>query len=254
MSVVQNIMSIFGAKPGNVAPPIPGQSPAQNIQQAQMTNNPANNPAPQGTQQTPGTAANGVIPQQEEVKSPTEPFKDLWQPTPIDPNKTPEPSSQLTAENFMQAAGKIDFTQALSPEQLQKIQAGGPEAAQVLLEVMNKTAQVTMGQTLAGANKLIERQVSAARNDFNKNIPRTVRDSNVREALFQQNKMLSDPAVAPLVVAMQQQFSEKFPMASEAELLEKAQQYVLAAGNAFAPPKETPKQAVPASEDFSDIG
>lgn len=253
MSVMSNIMSLFGPKPGNVAPPIPGQSPAQNIQQAQMTNNPASNPQPQQTQQTQQTAANGVVPQQE-PESPTQPFKDVWQPVPVDTTKQPDPLTQLTPQNFMDSAAKQNFVQALTPEQIQKIQAGGPEATQVVLELQAKTAQDVMGKTLASANTLIDKKLELARKDFNNNIPRTVRDSNVREALFQQNKLLADPAVAPMVIAMQAQISEKFPQAGEAEILKMAQDFVLAAGNAFAPKEQPKARAVPANEDFSDLG
>lgn len=236
---------IFGQAPAAVAPAATVQPP--------VTNNPAANPAPTPTQQTAGTDPNGVVPKQDPAPSPTAGFQDLWQPNPVDPNKPADQPVQYTNEQFMEAAGKIDFTKLASAEQLQKINSGGPEAMQTFMELMNKTAQTTFGQALAGANKLFDQRLTEARKDFNKNIGKTVKAQNVSETLISQNKLLADPAVAPVVEAVKQQMIEKFPHASEAEILEKAQAYMVAAANVFNPQKPPEEKKVPANEDWSDL-
>jgi hypothetical protein len=249
--IFDNVMSMFGSKPANLPPA--NQGGAAPNQQQPITNNPATNPQPGQTHQSATVAPNGVVPQGAAEESPLKEYADVWQPTPVDPNKKEPAVNQLTNEHFMEAAGKIDFTKVITSDQMQKIQGGGDDAIKTLVEVMNKTSQVTMGQSLAGANKLIDQKLAEARKEFSQNIPRTVRDQNVKEALFQQNKLLADPAVAPMVVAMQQQLSERFPHASEQEILQKAQDYVIKAGQAFAPQPKKEAAKVPADQDWSDL-
>lgn len=242
---------IFGSAPANQ--PSPAQVQQGQQPPAHITNNPGANPPPVATQTTAATAPNGVVPEQQ-PESPTKQFETLWQPNKVDPNAPKEDAPAVyTNEQFMEAAGKIDFTKLASAEQLQKINAGGTEAMQVMMELLNKTAQTTFGQALAGASKLIDQRVESARKDFNKNIGKTVKAQNVQETLVAQNKNLADPAVAPVVDAIRAQVIEKFPGASEAEITRMAQDYMIAAAKVFNPekPKEEPK--VPANEDWSDL-
>lgn len=247
-----SLASIFGGKPA------PQQVPPQ--MQQTPGNNPMNNPAPVVVpQQTPQTAANGVVPNtaQDPSAAPVSPlaaFQDLWKDKPVDPNAPVDPNSvQVTPEQFMEAAGKIDFAKSIPQDALAKITAGGPEAAAAFVEAINKVVQVSFGQSLAASQKIATRQVDAARKEFSSKLPNTLKNQNIRESLREKNVNLTDPAVAPVFDAMLSQLTDKFPTASEAELRAKAEEYVTNLGKAFAPTPPAAKQEVPKEEDWSDL-
>lgn len=248
-----SLSSIFGSKPEQ-APP---QQHPQQFQQAGPANTLANSPAPTvGTAQSAGTAANGVVPSNanDPAASPLDQFAKVWEPTPTDPNASVDPNTvSITPEQFQEAAGKVDFSRAISQDMMAKINAGGPEATQAMIEAINKVAQISYGQSLAGAQKLVDRKLEAARKDFASNIPKTVRNQNVKESILQKNARLNHPAVAPVFAALQAQFADKYPLASESELQARAEEYIINMGQAFAPPPEAPKQEVPKEEDWSDL-
>lgn len=240
--------AIFGSRPIDVPPQ---QAPG---------NNPANNPPPAlTTVQSPGTAPNGVVPSTANDPgaapvSPLDQFKDVWQPAVVDPNAKVDPNSaHITSEQFMEAAGKIDFSKVISQESLAKITAGGPDAAAAFADALNKVSQMSFGQSLAASQKLIDRKVEAARAEFTNTIPKTVRSQNVRESLVQKNANLSHPAVQPVFNAIQAQLADQFPTASESELQARAEEYIVNMGKAFAPSPAPAKQEVPKEEDWSDL-
>lgn len=251
-----SIANIFGNKPAAVPP----QQAPQNFQQVPPGNNPAANAPPVvGTAVSPGTAPNGVVPDNANNPSappvsPLDQFAKVWEPKAVDPNASVDPNTvPITPEQFMEAAGKIDFSKAIPQETLAKITAGGPEAAAAFMEAINKVNQMSFGQSLAGAQKLVTRSIEAARKDFTTNIPKAVRSQNVRENLSQKNANLSHPAVAPVFNAIQAQLADQYPTASEAELQQRAEEYITNMGKAFAPTPAPAKQEVPKEEDWSDL-
>jgi hypothetical protein len=219
----------------------------QSAQQS-ASNNPALNPPPQ-IQQTAQTDANGVIPKDGDkppVKETTEAspgakFKDLWNTPEPDKSQTPPPQVQPNTpaksmeEQMMEAAAKVDFSKVLSREELTKVSAGGQEAVEALVGLLNKTAQTVYGQSIGVANKLIDRRIDEARTEFQSQIPDAVKRVSARETLFSENPAFANPAVAPIVSAIQQQLAEKYPKASGAELNKMAKEYLEEAAGVFNP-------------------
>jgi len=236
MSIFQKI---FGA-PAPVAPP------AQ-----QMSNNPQNNPAPPAPASSAGTAPNGVVPagsgSAPAGQSPEDKFAKLWEtpdpaPNGADPSK--QPDNALTPEKMLEAAGKVDFTRVLDQESLKKISAGGEEAVQALVTLLNKTAQTVYGQSTVVAQKLIESQVADAERRFAEQVPGLVKRQSLRESLITDNPAFAKPSVAPVVTAIQTQLAQKFPNATTAELNALAKDYLKQAAEDFNPtPKKEPTAA-----------
>jgi hypothetical protein len=233
------MQAIFGGK-GSVPPTAPNQP--QNI-----TNNPANNPQPASTQQTAQTAPNGVVPadpahtQGPATQSPGDKFKDLWEP-PKTEKQEPPADSGLTSEKMLEAAGKVDFTKVLDQESLKKIATGGEDAMQALAQLLNKTAQTVYGQALVVSNKIIDQRLADAESKFAERVPGMVKSSAMRESLLRDNPTFKDPAVAPVVAAIQAQLATKYPNASSDELNQMAKEYFKDASgklNPQEPPKAT---------------
>lgn len=235
---------IFGARTQNVPVPQPG-----------VTNNLQNNPAPPAPQSSAQTAPNGAVPaggaNPPENKSPEDKFEKLWETPATDPNapKPDDSQNQLTPEKMLEAAGKVDFKRVLDQDSLKKIAAGGDEAMAALAELLNKTAQTVYGQSTVVAQKLIESQVSKAREEFTAQLPSLVKKQTMQESLLTENPAFKKPSVAPVVTAIQNQLAAKYPNATASELNAMAKDYLKAAAEDFNP---TPKKEPTAAERGTD--
>ena len=241
MSVMEKIFGLMGRTANPPAPP--------------ASNNPAQNPPIQG-QASPNTEPNGVLPQNSATPpSPLSKFEKLWEPTPVDPNApTPAPGiKDVDPGKIMEAAGKVDFAQILSREDLQKVAAGGEEAVAALTTLLNKTAQTVYGQSAFAASKIVEKALAEAEGKFTEKIPALLQQRGAQELLLQQNKQLSHPAVAPIVEMMREQLVQKYPNATSQQIAEMAQEMMKGAATVFAPtPSEDPskKSSKPKDEDW----
>lgn len=222
-----------------------GTTPTPQQAQPGVTNNPAQNPAPAGTQQSQQTAPNGVVPegsnQAPANQSPTDKFADLWEPVKQDETKAGQIQEGLTPEKMLEAAGKVDFKRVLDPESLAAIESGGKGAVEALANLLNKTAQTVYGQSTVVAQKLIEAEVAKARKEFVDQIPAMFKKQNMRETLLSENPAFKKPSVAPVVDAIQTQLAQKYPTATTAELNAMAKEYLQNAALDFSPaaPKDT---------------
>jgi hypothetical protein len=231
------ILDIFGsAKPAPAAPAptTPGNIPAT--------------AAPSAPAQ-PNTAPNGTVPAQPVTAAPADTtpladFKDIWQTAPVDPNAPAKPASvfgDVDPKKFMEAAGKIDFSKAVTPEQLQAIAAGGEGAMKAFAESMNKVAQGVYAQSAFASTKIVENALAKSRESFLSELPTHIKQQQVSSTLRDSNPIFSNPAVQPIISALEVQMTQKYPNATATEITNMAKQYVEQLGAAFVPkPAEAP--------------
>jgi hypothetical protein len=234
------------------------RNPAPAQQQPAATNNPAQNAPTMQTASSAGTAPNGVVPAGSaaapvQEAAPMEKFKDLWTPPAASTeNQGPAP---VDPQKLMEAASKVDFSKVIDPESMQKIAAGGEEAAQALALLLNKTAQQVYGQSAVTTAKIVEQAVAQARDQFMSEIPATFRKQTARDAVFSENPAFSNPAVAPLIEAQVSQLALKYPKATPVELQAMAKEYLADVANLIAPQKReaSPKNGTAnKGEDWDD--
>lgn len=206
--------------------------------------------APNTAASSPNTAANGVVPTTGDNIKPAEPtpldsFKDIWKNDPVDPNAPQNPSvfGNVDPKRFMEAAGKIDFAKVVTPEQLQAISAGGEGAVGAFASALNAVAQTTYAQSAFASTKIVEQAMARAKDSFIAELPAHIKKQTVSESLRAENPVFSNPAVQPIISALEAQLTVKFPAASAGEITTMAKQYVEALGTSFAP-----KQAAPAAK------
>lgn len=236
---------------------------------------PATPPGAQGGQATPGnippstpntgtananTAPNGTVPGNQDTNpkpdaTPLDQFGDLW--------KTPDTSGEPTPpgvfgnvdpKKFMEAAGKIDFTKVVTPEQLQAISQGGESAMGAFAAALNSVAQTTYAQSAFAATKITEQALARAKESLLAELPSHMKKHTVSESLKAENPVFSNPAVRPIISALESQLAVKFPQASAGELTTMAKQYVEALGTSFAPKPAAPaggKGNAPEETDWS---
>lgn len=230
------ITKLFGAAPTQAPAPAPATDPqvTNNLKDA----NSSNVPDP------------GAEPKQE--LSPAEKYKDVWD-TPSEP--TPKEESAITNEKMMEVASKVDFTRLIDAETMAKISAGGEDAMQALVHVVNKANQTSFGQSMIAAQRLIEAAVTEAKRDFASQVPTLVKSQQVKENLYEGNKALLDPSVAPIVDALQAKLAAKYPQATVKELNSMAEEMMTHAAKAFVPSAFKPKQVpgLPKDQSWKDL-
>jgi hypothetical protein len=258
MSVGQIFSNLFGGAPAQPANPGPlGPTGVANPGQ----------PLP-GTQATPGTDNNGMVPAQQPGQNPGTPgtsdgtpfadFKDIWQT----PN-TPQDQNQALFANLdpakvMESARKVDFAKNITAAQIQAIQAGGPDAVKAFAESMNQVAQTVYAQSAIATTKIVEQALSKQTERYDAQLPTMVKKYSTNESLLTENPLLSNPAIQPLVGALQEQLIRKNPNATSAEIQKQVSDYFAAMGTAFAPKApETPQsraaQRAAKSEDWDSF-
>jgi hypothetical protein len=254
-----DIMSMFRAQPAQPAAAQP-TGPSQ-----------VNQPgvALPGTQSSPQTASNGMVPSQDQnlnvgqpnpntpPASPLDTFKDVWQ-TPTNSQTEPNTSmfGAVDQQKMMEAASKVDFAKAVTPEQLQAIGAGGDGAVAAFAQAMNKVAQTVYAQSAFATTKIVDQALAKQQENFDARLPSMVKKFSVNENLQTDNPLLSNPALTPLVSALSDQLVRKNPNATSAEIQQQVNDYFAALGTTFAPkPVETPASRAAAKaakqEDWS---
>jgi hypothetical protein len=250
-----SVKDIFG---GFFSSPNSPQQTAAHVATGAPVNAPPGSQTPGNTSSTLGTEANvnvapnGVIPKQEEKKdeSPLAQFNSLWEPA-----KTPAPGSTPVSFNadpakLMEAAGKIDFAQVVTPALIADITAGGEKAAAALVQSLQKVAQTVYAQSAFASTKIAEKAVADARTSFEASLPSLVRKQGLGESLAQDNPALNSPAVRPIIEAIQTQLATKYPNATETELLGMAKEYMSAASNAMSPTAKVTTTKGKGGEDY----
>lgn len=193
--------AIFGPK--QPAEPAPAQKPEQSNSI---------------TQESAGTAPNGVVPKQEsQPASPLDEHKNLWQ-TPENTKEETSSQDTLTPEKMFEAASKVDFSKILDPTEVAKIEAGGKEAMTALVSLLNRTAQATYGQSMVAAKKLVDSAVENASTKFTSKVPDLLRNQTAQAEIYKTNPALNNPVLAPIIEAIQGQLSKHKPQASAEEL------------------------------------
>lgn len=250
--------SAFGRDGGTpaAAPATPGQVGTP----ATPGNIPANSPT---TGATPnGTAPNGIVPLATNpdgtplTPTPFADFQDLWKTTPTDPN-APAPGvfGNIDPKKFMEAAGKIDFSKAVTPEQLTAISAGGDAAQAAFAAAMNTVAQGVYAQSAFATTKIVEQAINKTKDSFLAELPQHIKKQTVTDSLRSENPIFNNPAVAPIISALEAQMTVKFPNATAPEITAMARQYVEQLGTSFAPKPATPaaEKGKKAETDWSEF-
>lgn len=205
-----------------------------------------NQPQPNNNQTTPGnipndaatqtaslqnslTAPNGAIPSSTNIEtkpvSPLDPFADLWK---NDPALTPKPDPlfNINKEQLINASRTQDFRGSITKEQLIAIGKGGNEAMEAFSSVMNTVAQDTYARAAEATTKLIEAALVKNNAQQADKFSKQIKTQNLNESLRAENPAFSHPAAQPLISAMEQQMSVKFPNATASELRDMALQYI----------------------------
>lgn len=172
---------------------------------------------PQAADQAAPATAEGV---QQQTESLLDKHKDLWQSNITDQQEA-QPLFAVDQSKLMEAAGNLDFTKLVKPEQLQAIARGGDEAAQAFLQAINAVGQAGFANALAANTKLIEQALQRKEAEFEAKIPGAIKAFNIENALSS-DPVLKHPAARPVVGVIAKAMAAKNPDATPSELQEAA--------------------------------
>ncbi len=250
--------TLFGSTPA-AAPTAPATSVAPDVAPAAIPATPGNIPPGTGipVPPSPGSEPNGVLPVQPPApvppvnpdNSPLAEFSNLWDAAPIDPNGKPTAPKPLDPDELRKIVSQANFTSSITPENLAAIEAGGEGAQKAFVDSLNSVAQQVVIQSTLAANKMTEQAVQAATEAQAATIPDLIKAAHLNSTLVKENPVFSDPAVKPVIEAVQAQLSVKFPTATADQLAEMTQNFVSAMGAAVSP---TPASTVVAPTDDVD--
>ena len=200
----------------------------------------------------PPVVAEPVVADPIKPELPLDQFKTLWDDVPIDPNAPPpDVPVVLKAEDIQKAVANANFTQAITPEQLTAIGAGGEEAQKAFGEAMNLVAQQVMVQATLVGSKITDNAVAKAIELERAKIPQMLRDQATTAHLTDTNPIFDNPAIKPIIETTKAQLLAKNPTATPEQITKMTQDFILAMGEAFAP--KVPDLA-PGETDWSKFG
>ena len=203
--------------------PVPTAPASQPNSTVPATN--GNPPVPAATDKSPG----GNEPVADPNAAPD--FSTLWEDPkdndPKLPNFDPSSMFNLDMAKINESAKQLDFSKAVSEDQLRAIAAGGEEATKAFMMAMNSVAQQATQVSMIGAAKLVEQALGKANESFDARVDERVRQRQASESLRAKNPAFSSKEFSPLVSALEAQIRLKFPQASSTEITNMAESYVL---------------------------
>lgn len=231
-------MSIFDIFRGNAQQPQQQAAPQnQHIQSNPTVPNQSNTVQQQPTPENPNP------------QSPTDKFADLWKMEST-PNQA-APNFKLNQEQLQKVTGSMDFSKSVSPDDLARVVQGGEDAAVALKNILQTVGRDVFGMAAQFSSHMTESGYKVSQEALDKGLPNMVRKQLTSQELYAANPKLRDPALQPLVGALQSQFADKHPNATPTEINAMVSEYLGGTvASAFAPaPAQQPNQ--PGQADFS---
>lgn len=240
MSIGQTIANLFS-----------GGSSSQPAAPAAQPTPPGNMPATQTPAQlSDPNNVNAPAQTVEELnKTGLDAFNDIWKPVESPAGTQPADFLNVDPKQLMEAASKVDFSKVINPAQLQAISAGGEEAMKAFAQSMNQIAQATYAQSTMATAKIVQQAVAKTKESIMADLPQHIKLQSLNDTLRTDNPALKHPAAAPLMGALQQQLTVKYPNASAQELAKMAQDYLINFANIA-----NPQQSQQKTQTTADAG
>ena len=240
MSIGSVMSSLFGGTPAQAPAqnqmPQPGNLPAQQTPAMQAAPTNPNTPASSDPQAGQGNQQAGAAPEG------LDKFNDLWKPAEFPAGQGQSGMFNVDPTQLMDAAKKIDFSKVIQPQQLQAIAQGGEGAMAAFAAAMNSVAQTVYAQNAHATAKIVEQAIGKSQDAMRLEMPNQIKRLNVSESLRAENPALTHPAASPILGALEQQMTQKFPNASSMEISKMAQEYLVSFSKAMQKPESQTNQ------------
>lgn len=207
------------------------QQQVQQTNQQQVSQHAENNPTVPNSTNTPTQTPSAGEPN---PQSPNAQFQELWTIGNQQPNQ--QPNFQINPEQLQKTAGQLNFAKSVNPEDLAKVAAGGEEAVNAMVNILNTVGREVFSVNAHFASNMTEAGYQNAQKAISTGLPTLVNKQLSQNELFASNAKLRDPALQPLVRAIQSQITEKYPNATPSEVNSMVNDYFTkTVAGAFAP-------------------
>lgn len=257
MSNFQGLLNMFANKGAPNPAPNPAPTPAAQVPGAPVP--PTSGPAA-GTQQQ-AFQQSGTLPPKEQA--PLAEFADIWN-TPVQEGGVPpsldDPYLRIDEAKVQELVNGMNFAQP-TPQQQELFAKAMQGDVNAFAEILNGVAREVYFQAALNAAQVSERVARIGVERLRDNIPKQVRSISSSETLYKTNPLLNNPALRPMVNAVQSQFQLKHPTASPSELAEMTNKYFQDSAHLFAPTAfaeansnspQTPSLPKGTTQDFSN--
>lgn len=220
-----SVMDIFrGMIPGNSASP--PATPAGAAANPTVPNTDANK-SDGSVVAFPAAPAN-------KAESPLANFEKMWEVKADDKGATAPsliPRLNMDPTKLQQAVSQLDFTRNIPQDLMQKAMAGNDPAS--LIGVINLASQAAFQHGIQATGKMIEESFGQqAATLMNHTLPTTIQQHQSKQAVGAL-PIMNNPAVAPLVNLVREQFTNQNPMATPAEISSHVTSYFNAFGQEY---------------------
>lgn len=126
-----------------------------------------------------------------------------------------------------EAIGGLNFIQgAVTPELQARIEAGGPEATQAMLSIVNKSNQSVMQAALQANAKMIENALAKAAPVYDQKVQQQFKSREIEEAIRESNPVFASPSGKFMLDAVRDAMLKKFPNATSAQIADNAKTFI----------------------------
>lgn len=227
--LVSAMQSVFGIPPVAIAPVDKNPNP-MSVQKVVPNTDPNAVPAKDPADVDPNA-----------VPAPLAKFEKFWDTPVVDPKAPQAPVSfldQIDEAKVLAAAGKMDFSSALTPEMLAAVAKGGTDGVAALVKALNTVGQQVYAKSALASAAITKQADKDADARFQRELPKHIRSASAKGSTAAQNAILKNPAIAPIVSALETQALAQYPNASPAEISALVTEYIKDMGTVLNPPKD----------------
>lgn len=215
----------------------------------------------QNTQQQNGQQGNGIVPGTKDIdpsKGPPGPqnnnnqqqnqnnangngapepkpfdgFEKMWDNTSNPANQPPQLS--VDPSKIADAVKDMDFMQHADPSLVQKAMSGDGDAFK---QVFNQGLRHVFAMAMQGSTHLVGKHGDSIRGYMESTIPSHVKSAQVQDSFLAENPVFANPAVRPLLGAVEKRLREMYPDASASEITKHARKYLSEVAGMFSEKK-----------------
>ena len=210
---------------------------------------------------------------QQQQQNPLDSFTQLWQ----NPSQAGQQTQQGQTQQTNVAAGpesrqyvntdlnaisgftkNINFAQNVPPELMEAAMGGDPKA---MINIINGVAQSALAHSLQLNGSALNASLNSGLQQFGTTLEGKFKDFSTKDRVYssEDSKILSHPAIQPLVETARRQILQNNPAATSAEVQQQLVSYFKEVSSAISPSQQQSQQAgnsgpqVDNSQDFSNF-
>lgn len=176
--------------------------------------------------------------------APMDKFSKIWETPPVDPKAPALPKSfldSITTDVVNNAAAQVDFSKVITSEMLAAVQKGGAEGTAALVAALKSVGQDVYAKGTIAGTAITKRALEEQHANFLKDLPNLIRQHSIKGSGKNKNPLLNNPAVKPVVAALESQLAVQYPDATSVEIGNMAEEWFLESSKAFAPTNPSSK-------------